>query len=252
MSKKKKLIISIVSVVLVIAIVGGIVSGVTSSKSPNREINRCYEFSSEYLKIQDNECSASLTMDKTTQDEIEKYASEIIELGSYEGYMYTTKYRFAYMKDSLHYQFEVGDNIGVEASYYYRVVILKLKVLLVQGRAEEFEELFSEYCYSFCSNIVLKNYIGFFVNDSNYPMEYNDDKYKIVEGAFLKTIEESDDLHALFILGSLMDFYDYFEENTREQRGEYGALESELSQSLGYEAVTEESRAQYAREYSHF
>lgn len=248
----KKIIIVIVSVVLVIAIFVGIIVSVVFSQSPNSEINRCYTFSKEYLKIEDNECSASLTTDKATQDEIEKYATEIIDLGSYEGYMYTTKYSFQYIKDSFHYRFELGDNIGVEGSYYYQAVILKLKVLLVQGRAEEFEELFSEYCYSFCSNIVLMNYIGFFVNDSNYPMEYNDDKYKIIENAYLKTIEESDDIQKLIVVGSLLDFYRCFEEETVEQRDYYYSMSMDLKQSLGYEVVDEEHQAQYAREYSHF
>ena len=248
----KKIIIIVVSVVLVVAIIVGIIVAVLFSQSPNNEINHCYTFSKEYLKIEDNKCTASLTTDNATQDEIEKYASEIIDLGSYEGYMYTTKYSFQYIRDSFHYQFELGDNIGVESSYYYRVVILKLKVLLVQGRAEEFEELFSEYCYSFCSNIVLMDYIGFFVNDSNYPMEYNDDKYKIIENAYFKTIEELDDIRKLVVVGSLLDFYRYFEEDTSEKRDYYYSMSMELKQSLGQEVIDEEHQAQYSREYSHF
>lgn len=248
--KKKKLIIALVSVVLVIAIAAGGICFL-SFKSPNYAINRCYDYSKEYLEIDDNlECFASLPTDKATQDEIEKYASEIIELGSYEGYMYTTKYLFSYIGDCRENKFFYGNTIGVESLYYYEVVILKLKVLLVQGRADEFEELFSEYSYALSSHPSLINYIDFFVNDTNYPVEYNDEKYIIMENAYLNTIEEYDGVKEYFALIALRDFYACFEE-TEELSTECESVMEEMRETLG-SAIRDDAISRHFREYFHF
>lgn len=248
--KKKRIIIALVSVILVVGIVVGVISFL-SFKSPNYTINRCYDYSKEYLEIDDNlECFASLPTDKAIQDEIEKYASEVIALGSYEGYMYTTKYLFSYIGDCRENKFFYGNTIGVESLYYYEVVILKLKVLLVQDRAEEFEELFSEYSYALSSHPSLINYIDFFVSDSNYPIEYNDEKYIIMENAYLKTIEEYEGVQKYFAIWALRDFYACFEE-TEELSKECESVMEEMRETLGPD-IKNDAISRHSREYFHF
>ncbi len=244
--KKKKIIIALLSGILVIAICIGSISIVISSKSPYKEINRCKKYVDKY--IDEDDVSACLPTDKATQDEIELYTTEIIALGSLEEYMYKTNYFGRYIFEKTHAKLVYSSDVGLKASYFYEIVILKLKVLLAQGRAEEFEELFSEYCYAMDACFFTGAFYSYFIYDENYPIEYNNERYTIMENALWRVYEESSDVQKFFLLDLILNFYHYSDDYS-EKKELYEDLRSELGSLLSDDEIEQERIRRSSLEY---
>ena len=204
-----------------------------------REINACNKYTSEYIK--------AFPKSKEIQTEIGMCTNKVInENPSFDWYLST--YIFRYIIDCYLFNFDgLSGKETVVDSYYNEIVILRLKYLLVNKCDKEFIELFSLHYNGFNNCWMTTDYLLNLLYDVNYPVEYGDEQYKIIELAYFNLLENStSDMDKYFILDSLVAFYGNFDE-AKESYQKYIEERKSLMDIIGQEQIEDEIYKRFPR-----
>lgn len=227
--KKSKLIALIIGVLIFFVICCSFFS--------SQEMNNCNKFTSEYIK--------AFPTSKEIQNEIDLCTNIIInEKESFD--LGFSTYVFRYLKDC--WIFNLDNMAGKEAivdSYYNEIVILRLKYLLVNEKDEEFVELFVSNYDNLNNCWLTTNYLLDLLYDNNYPVEYNDKQYKMIENVCLELLNNAkSDMEKYFALDSLINFYGSFNE-AEEYYQKYSEERKNIIDAVGADNIKAELYKNY-------
>lgn len=222
MSKKKIFLISI-CVLLVLAV------GFVIIKLPEIKMNNlAYEYVETYLP--------NLPSDEATLQELESLTDKLINENVYKKSSFLSKYQVRFILESL--LMGGGDT---KEKCFHEIVCLRLKVLAVLGKEEEYKDLFNTYIYDITDGYLSSYmYQGAWDTEENYPLEYNNDIYKIVIGNYEEATEKCENISTKYtLLNQMCYFYQGFEETKdkeelyREQIASFfKSNKNELSEQL--------------------
>lgn len=195
MNKKKIVLISIcVVVVLLLSFI--------LIKLPEIKMNNlAYEYVEIYLP--------NLPSDEATLKEIESLTDKLINDNVYKKSSFLSKYQLRFILESL--LMGGGD---VKEKCFHEIVCLRLKVLAVLGKEEEYKELFNTYIYDITDGYLSSYmYQGSWDTEENYPLKYNNDIYKIVIGNYEEATANCENASTKYtLLNQMRYFYQGFEE----------------------------------------
>ena len=122
-----------------------------------------------------------------------------------------------YIPDSLFFTGDVAfDKTDLKQEDFIEVVILRLRVLAVQGKYKEYQKLFSEYCddIAACFSTGCR-YIEYWKNDNNHPIKPGDEIFTLIISEYHKVIDscsvDIDRYHMLLELKYICLAYEYYE-----------------------------------------
>lgn len=172
--------------------------------------NKCASYVEKYLY--------QLPTDENTLDDIDKKTEEFLEKDTFhKNYMFS-KFQFDYIPESLFFEGDVGvDKTDMKQEAFIEVVILRLRILAIQGRYEEYKKLFFEYCDDIAMGFFTGcKYIEYWQRDENYPIEPNDEVFSLIITEYKKIISAcTDDVDRYYMLYELQCIcmpYDHYDE----------------------------------------
>ncbi len=223
MSKKKIVLTSFC--VLVALLLGFILIKIPDIKMNNL----AYEYVQEYLH--------NLPSDEVKLQELEELTDELINENVYKNSSFLSKYQIRVILEDI--LMGGGDT---KEKCFHEIVCLRLKVLAVLGKEEEYKELFDTYIYDITDGYLSSYmYQGSWDTEENYPLEYNNDIYKIVIGNYEEATANCENASTKYtLLNQMRYFYQGFEETkdkeefyVEEISDFFKSNKDELSEQLG-------------------
>ena len=195
MNKKKIVLISICGVLVFLL-------GFILIKLPEIKMNNlAYEYVEIYLP--------NLPSDQATIQEIEELTDKLINENVYKKSSFLSKYQLRFILEKL-----LAGGGDPKQSCFHEIVCLRLKVLAVLGKEAEYKELFDTYIYDITDGYLSSYmYQGSWDTEENYPLEYNNDIYKIVIGNYEEATANCENTSTKYtLLNQMRYFYQGFEE----------------------------------------
>lgn len=189
-------------VVLVISISIVLITGLFIFKYPEIRLNnQGYDYVQAYL--------SNLPTDKSILEDIDSVTYKLINENIYDKSSFLSKYQLRHIKERIF--FGKGD---YKNEYLHEIVCLRLKVLAVSGKEQEYKELFNLYIYDIIEGYLTSYmYIDAWNTETSFPLEYNNKIYTIVIPNYETATENCTNVGTKFtMLNQMRYFYQLFEE----------------------------------------
>ena len=204
-TKRKFILLSIISVLLIILII------VSLTYAPGLYLNnKCASYTEKYLY--------QLPTNKDLLKEIDKSTEEFLNQDTFHKNYFLSKFQLDYIPDSLFFTGDVGfDKTDLKQEGFVEVVILRLRVLAILGKNEEYSRLFSKYCDDIANCFFTSSkYIEYWNSDKNYPIKPGEDLLELIVTEYKNIIDTClTDIDRYYMLQDLQSVclpYEYYEE----------------------------------------
>ena len=137
MSKIKKIIIVLVSIILIFSVF--IISYYLINKSSIDTNNHCVLYVRNFL--------CSVPKSEILLNDIEEKTSDFLNSETYENGFYLSDFHKNYIKDIVLYGIEKSNRNLTKQQYFNEVIMLRMRVLAIQGNIEDHNKLFEKYIY---------------------------------------------------------------------------------------------------------
>lgn len=209
MSKSRKIISILVSMILSLSIL--VVGYYAINKSSINTNNHCVLYVRNFLH--------SSPKSEILLNEIEEKTSEFLNNKTYEKGFYLSNFHKNYLKDIVLYGAEKSNRNLIKQQYFYEVIMLRMRVLAIQGNIEDHNKLFKKYIYDIEENINTRGqYLDAYLYDTNNLLEYNDELFILLEESYITAYQECENIKLKFILlNEIIEFYKDFDECSEQQ-----------------------------------
>ena len=203
--KLKYILLSIISILLITIIIASLTYG------PGLYLNnKCASYVEKYLY--------ELPNDKDLLKEIDKSTGEFLTKNTFEKNYFLSKFQLNYIPDSIFFTGDVGfDKTDLKQEGFIEVIILRLRVLAVQGKYQEYKSLFTQYCDDIADCFFTGcRYVEYWQSDNNYPIKPGNELFELIITEYKNVIStcstDIDRYHMLRDLQSICLPYKYYED----------------------------------------
>lgn len=159
-----------------------------------------------------------LPTDEELLEKIEQTTAEFLNRDTFHKNYLFSKFQFEYIPDSLFFTSDVGvDKTDLKQEGFVEVIILRLRVLAIQGKYQEYKSLFTEYCDDIADCFFTGcRYIEYWQSDNNYPIKPGDDLFELIITEYKNVIDTcSTDIDRYYMLRDLQSIclpYEYYQD----------------------------------------
>ncbi len=174
--------------------------------------NKCATYVEKYLY--------QLPKDQSLLEEIDKTTEQFLLEDTFNKNYFFSRFQINFVRETFSFEETEGfEKTDLKQKFFLEVVILRLRVLAINGENQEYLHLFKQYCddISACA-YTRSQYIDYWKNDENYPLKPDSELYTLIFSAYADVVELcSNDMDRYHMLLALSNVYMLYGEHYKQQ-----------------------------------